>query len=335
LGNKRPTRADVAKLAGVSVATVSYVVNGGPRPVSQDTKARVQAAIDALGYRPHAIARSLKTGSTKTIGLLVQSLVTTYVASLVNEVEDSLAKYDYGLILASSHEDSEREKRMFNVLASQSIDGLLYVPVSSDNGEEVTRLLSEGIPVVFVDRYIPGVPADVVMTDNVAAAREITNHMIDQGCHRILCLSFSDEASSARDRVAGYKLALEERGLPVDDGLVLVVNFASRELVGPAVLDYIDAYGLPDGILCASDDFLVRTIKALKQRSIRVPEQVLVAGSFVDSPWNALLDPPIPIVHQNFQLVARRAVEFLMDRLNGDDSPPRTELIDAKLITQH
>lgn len=327
---RRPTRRDVAALAHVSVATVSYVVNDGPRPVAPETRKRVISAIQQLGYRPHAIARSLRTGNTHTIGLLVQSLLTTYVGLLVNAVEDGLASRGYGLILASSHEDCDRENKLLDLLSAQSIDGLIYTPISCRNGTQVTRFLNEGVPVVFMDRYIPGTPADAVMTDNVSAARKATDFLIQSGCRRNLCISFSDEASSALERMEGFRQAHRDHNLPIDDLSILVVKYAAGEKVEPALLAYIYAHALPDGILCLSDESLVGSIKALKQRGIRVPEQVRVTGGFSDTPWNALLEPPMPIVRQDFQRVAQLAVEFLMARIEGDKSPPRTELIPAE-----
>ena len=149
-----PKRSDVAKLAGVSVATVSYVVNNGPRPVSKETSVKVRAAIEELGYRPHAIARSLSKGKTQTVGFLAPSLVSGFNSYLVDAVEERLAQRGYGLLLASSHEDPAHETQMLNTLASESVDGLLLVPTSYRNGAQVRELIARGLPVVFVDRYI-------------------------------------------------------------------------------------------------------------------------------------------------------------------------------------
>jgi LacI family transcriptional regulator len=329
---RRPTRTDVAKLSGVSVATVSYVVNNGPRPVADETRRRVQDAIDALGYRPHAVARSLKTGSTQTIALLVASLLESFTGFLVNAVEDALAKRDYGLILASTHEDHRRESRMLDVLAAQSVDGLLCIPTSNRNAGQVSALLARGTPVVFLDRTIPGVAADVVMTDNVAAARSLTRHLIEQGCRRILCLSFSEEASSAVDRVDGFRQAHRDAGLVADQNAVLVADYSRGASVEPIIAQHILAQGLPDAILCTTDRLVVSTIKTLKARGVRVPEQVVVAGGFVYSSWNEVLEFPLPFVHQDFQQLAERAVAFLIDRLKGYDGPARVQLVDAELI---
>jgi len=328
--NKRPTRKDVANYAGVSVATISYVVNNGPRSVSEETRQRVLEAIKELGYRPHAIARSLKTGSTHTVGLLVQSLIPTFIGNLVTAVEDNLAKWGYGLILASTHEDCDRERHMLQVLADQSIDGLLYIPTTCVNGDIVTTLMQQGIPVVCIDRYIPDVPTDVVMTDNLSASKKVVEYLIQHSCRNIVCLSFSNDASSAIERVRGYRQALEEHGLQYDKRNVLVVRYAEGESVEPALSAYIDSFGLPDGIFCTADNFLIEAMKTLKQRSVKVPDQVLVAGGFVHAEWNALLDYPIPIMQQDFQLIAQRAVEFLVERIEGKKYAPRMELIEAE-----
>lgn len=324
---KRVTRSDVAKLAGVSDATVSYVVNNGPRSVAEDTRIKVLAAIEELGYRPHAIARSLRKGSTQTIGLLVQSLIQSFVSHLVNSFEEYLADEGYRLVLASTHEDPTREADLLNVLASQSIDGLLYIPSSHVHSQLVTRLIEEGMPLVFVDRYVEEVQADVVMTDNIGAAREMTNYMIQCGCRKIMCVSFSMVASSALERIEGYRQALLANSLPVDENLIAVFRYASGELWDDELLAYFHQNGTPDGILCTTDSQLIQVTRTLIRAGIRVPEQVLVAGGFFESPWNDLLPSPFPLVKQDYQQIAEVAVSYLLDRINGNNEPPRIKLV--------
>jgi DNA-binding LacI/PurR family transcriptional regulator len=326
---KRATMKDVAKLAGVSGATVSYVVNNGPRPVSDETRSRVLSAIETLHYHPHALARSLKKGSSQTIGFLVQSLISPFVSNLVNSIEENLANRGYGLILASAHENPERELQMLNTLASQAIDGLLYIPTSYENGDVVKHLIEEGLPVVFVDREIKGIPADIVMTDNLGAAKLATDYMIQKGCRRILCITFSEEASSAMDRMEGYRQALKENGIPLDEKLIYLFPYASGESLEKSLLAQIKEFGLPDGIICMTDTMLIDATETLKKLGIRVPEQVQVGGGFFNSPWNRLLDPPMPVVSQNYALIARYAVEFLLDRINGNKELPRVKLVDV------
>ena len=328
----RPKRSDVAKLAGVSSATVSYVLNNGPRPVAEETRARVLAAIKELKYHPHAIARSLSKGKTQTVGFLAPSLVSAFMSYLVDAVEEKLARRGYGLLLASSHEDSAHEIQMLNTLASQSIDGLLLVPTSSGNGGKVIELIARGLPVVFIDRYIAGVAADVVATDNVEAARHATEYLVRKGCKRCICISFSDEASSASDRVKGFRKALAENGLSIDEHPVLVVKYAAGDTVRTHLADYLSKSGVPDGILCTTDGFLIETVKFLRSRGFKVPGQIEVTGSFFFSPWNEILDPPLPIVCQDYNLIADRAVSYLIERMEGSSPAPRLDLIPANYL---
>jgi len=330
----RPTRNDVARLARVSTATVSYVLNDGPRPVAKATRARVQAAIRKLKYQPHAIARSLSRGKTQTVGFLVPSLVAAFQAHLVDAVEENLARRGYGLILASSHEDSAHEFQMLNALSSRLIDGLLLVPTSSRNSEKIRELIGHGLPVVFVDRYVPGVAADVVASDNVEAARHATSYLIRKGCRHLVCISFSDEASSAIDRVKGFRKALSEHGLSFRDHPVLYVRYAAGESVSAQLSAHLDRSGVPDGVLCTIDSFLLETVKFLRSRGIRVPGETLVAGSFFVSPWNEILDSPFPIVSQDYQRIAEHAVRFLIERIEPGPAPPapRRQLIPANYL---
>jgi DNA-binding LacI/PurR family transcriptional regulator len=329
---KRPTRDDVAKLAGVSVATVSYVVNDGPRAVAPGTKARVLAAIEELGYQPHAIARSLKTGNTQTVGLLIHSVVSPGSAYIANAVQDRLVGHNYALLLASTHGNPEMERRMLEVMSQQAIDGLITIPATHKNRDLVERFTERGVPVVFIDRYIPGVDADVVMTDNVRAALRATDYLIQEGCRRIVCISFSAEASSALDRVEGYRQALVQHDLPVVEDLILVQPGPRGRKAAAALDEFIHTSGLPDGILCTTQMITIEVMKLFKSRGIRVPDQVRMVGGFFASPWNDLLVSPLPVVNQDMERMAEIAVEFLMQRVAGETFPCQTVLLDADLI---
>ncbi len=134
------------------------------------------------------------------------------------------------------------------------------------------------------------------------------------------------------DRVEGYRQALCQHGLPVDEKLILVIPDPAGETGMSALLEYSDTFGLPDGIMCNNQTHTIGVVKALRERGVRVPEQVAVIGGFFVSPWDTLLEPPLPLVNQDMQRMARIAVEFLMQRLGGDDSPPRMMLLDPELI---
>jgi LacI family transcriptional regulator len=335
LATKRPTRSDVAKLAGVSVATVSYVVNNGPRPVAPETRQLVLKSIETLGYKPHAIARSLRTGTTHTIGVLVPNVIAGYFGYLVTNIELQLQEKGYIMLLANSGENRDRERQMLALLSDHSIDGLLYVPISQKNNSCVGELINEGIPVVFMDRYSPNVEADIVMTDNVKAAKQATEYLIKSGCKRIVCISFHNEASSALNRVDGYRQALQENGLQVDEDMILLTRWPFGESAETMFAAHIETHGVPDGIFCTVEGFISESIRVLRKLGVYSNNQTLVAGGFTASeyPWHDLMDRPIPIVRQNTQLIAKRAVEMLMERIKGDKSPAKIELIPADFIT--
>ena len=332
--SRRPTRSDVAKLAGVSTATVSYVVNNGPRPVAANTRETVLNAIKTLGYKPDLIARSLRTGHTLTIGVLVPNVIAGYFGQLVTDLELELAERGYSMFLANSLENQERESRMLMLLSTRSIDGLLHVPISQKNDSGVGQLINDGIPVVFMDRYSPEVKTDTVMTNNIQAAKQATNYLINSGCKSIVCISFHDEASSALSRVEGYKQALLENGLSIDENMILRTRWPSSESVKTKLSAHIDAYGLPDGIFCTVEDFISESIGVLRRLGVYDENRVMVTGGFAASeyPWHDLLERPIPIVRQNTKMIARCSVEMLMERINGDNSPPRIALIPADFV---
>lgn len=329
---KRPTRNDVAKMAGVSSATVSYVINNGPRPVAPETRARVLTAIKDLRYQPHLVAQSLRNGKTNTVGLLIQSLVPSYNALLINEIENNLARNGYGLILASSHESPQREALMLNLLVNRGIDGLLFAPTSDVNRELIKTLIAEGVKIVFVDRFIEGVPADAVMSDNVKAARYATEYLVNTGCKNFLCVSFSDEASSAKDRATGFIQALEDHQISPENRYVVIVKYAAGEIVENCLQEHFASHGIPDGIVCTTEDFMVSVTQFLQNSGISVPRQVRVVGGFNNSKWNELLIPPLPIVCQNLQRVAQRSVEILLDRIRGNEASPQKELIEVAYL---
>lgn len=169
-------------------------------------------------------------------------------------------------------------------MGSQSIDGLLYAPSSPRLRGQVVQLIDDGVPVVFVDRHIPGVPADRVMTDNVKAGRQATEYLIQRGCRHIVCVSSSHETSAAVDRVEGYRQALRAHQLPVDENTILVIPDPAGEEGMSALLEYSDTSGLPERIMCNNQTHTIGVLKALRERGVRVPDQIAVLGGFFVSP---------------------------------------------------
>jgi LacI family transcriptional regulator len=319
----------VAKLAGVSVATVSYVINDSPQQISQETRERVLAAIDQLGYRPDHIARSLKTGQTFTVGVVIPTIASPGMAMMANVVQESLLERDYFAIITSTREKQTLEEKMLDLMVSQSVDGLIICPTGVRQYEELKNLRENDVPVVFMDRRIENFPADYVMTNNIKATRQAVDYLIEGGCRRILCISFSSSASSAVDRVTGCREGAAASGVAGVEVQSLVVEDPTGALAEPAFLDFVASSGLPDGVVCTTQEIGVSVLKALRTKEIEYPHKNLVV---FDADWGVMLAPPVPIISQNFIRIGRTAVRLLIERINGLQEAPRGIYVDAELI---
>ena len=201
------TRDDVAKLAGVSSATVSYVVNNGPRPVSDETRRRVLQAIQALDYVPSAAARSLKVKRTSTIGLMIPDILNPIFAALAKVVEDELLAAGHSVILCNSYEDPRRELVYLQMLWGKQVDGLLLISTSR-NVVTLHRFEEARKPIVLIDRRVPDLAADCVLPDNEAGSYEAVRHLIACGHTRIGLINLPVSLTPGAGRLAGYTRAL-------------------------------------------------------------------------------------------------------------------------------
>lgn len=319
----------MARLANVSEATVSNVFNGGSKPVSQKTRVQVLEVARILGYRPDLIARSLKTGKTNTIGLTIPIISSPMLSSLTNVVHESALEKGYTVFVVNTYENPKLETDAFDRLIAQSVDGLIACPVSDRGSDALRAFVEHGIPVVCLDRYVTDTVTDIVATDNVNCSEQATRYLIEQGCQRILCISFSRHASSALDRVKGFASALNQYGLPFKESQLLLIEDPTGNTTADRFAAYLDNHGLPDGILCTTQEIGMGVVRAFKQRNINFPARRMV---IFDAEWATLMNPPIPMIEQKSREMAETAVQFLMARINGDTSLCRKLLLDARLV---
>ncbi len=319
------TSRDVAEHAGVSRATVSAVINK-TRYVSPELTARVKQAIKELNYHPNAVARSLKIKRTQTIGLMIPTPLSPFYAPLVDAVEQALGNSNYRLLFCTSHESPDHEQRMLEMLRQKQVDGLLLVPCSNANASEVMDFVDLNIPVVFMDRRIPDLPVDTVVSDNRGGGYQATEHLIQLGRQRIAIVTFSAEASSSLERVEGYRQALSRHHLPIDDSLIVVSDDPSGEEAYYVALGLLDSYQPPDAIVACSQALTVAILRALEDKSVRIPQDIAVVG-FDDSPWAPLLRPPLTVVTQQVYAMGQKAAELILDSLEGKSSGASREII--------
>ena len=213
-----PRIADVARLAGVSTATVSHVVTGS-RGVRPDTRRKVLAAIAELQYHPSAIARSLKTKTTGTLGIVVSDISNPYFTAVVRGIEDVANANDYNVIICNTDEDSEKEQRYLRVLLAKRIDGLIIAPTGYGSAR-LQELQAMGIPIVLIDRCIDGMSLPIIRVDNTTGAYRAVSHLIDDGHTSIGIITGLAHVSTTGERFRGYELALRDHGLALQPAWV-------------------------------------------------------------------------------------------------------------------
>jgi len=326
----RPTMHDVAALAGVSLKTVSRVVNQEPG-VSRDRVLRVDRAAAQLDYRPNLAASSLRraNGRTATIGLLLEDVANPFSSSVHRAIEDAARQRGVAVLASSLDEDPDRERQLTRALVSRRVDGLIIVPAGPDQ----SYLLSErraGLALVFVDRPPSFLEADTVLAANREGARTGVRHLLERGHRRVAYLGDLLSISTARDRFAGYQEALRDAAVAEDERLIRhelhsveAAEVATRELLSrePGVA--------PTALFTSQNLVTIGAIKAL--RGMGRQRSVALLG-FDELILGDLLEPGLTVVAQDPVAIGAAASELLFRRLDGDGSPTQLRVIPTRLI---
>ncbi|GAA4600830.1 LacI family transcriptional regulator [Actinoplanes octamycinicus] len=324
----RPTMNDVARVARVSLKTVSRVVNNEPN-VSPVLIAQVRSAIETLGYRPDIGASTLRRGDRRsgTIALLLEDVGNPFSAALHRAVEDEARTRGVQVLTGSLDEDPRRERELARAFAMRRADGLIIAPVGSDQSYLMTEVQTD-TPVVFVDRPGQGFPADTVLATNVIGAGEATRHLIAHGHRRIACLTDYTRISTARFRQDGYHTALREAGLEPDARLV-VTELHTTAAAESAVMELLHRPDPPTALFTSQNLITIGAVRALRRLGLQ--GAVAVVG-FDDFPLADLLEPAVTVIAQDPALMGRTAARALFRRLDGDSGPPAEHWIPTSLI---
>ncbi|WP_236047855.1 LacI family DNA-binding transcriptional regulator [Paractinoplanes ovalisporus] len=314
---QRPTMNDVARTAGVSLKTVSRVVNG-ETTVAPDLVARVQAAVESLDYRPHVGATMLRRHdrSTRTIGVLLDDVSHPFSAALHRAVEDQARSRGIHVLTGSLDHDPVRERDLAAAFAERQTDGLILAPSGAE-------LEPHTMPVVFVDRIPAGATGDTVVSTNVSGAAGAVRHLIAHGHRQIGFLGGHRHLSTARDRYRGYQRALGRRAGPA------VHDLHDPTEAEKAAIAMLRGPGAPTALFAARSTVTFGAVRALR----RLGRQHAVAlVGFGDFPLADLLDPPVTVVAQDPARMGRTAAEALFERIDGYDGAPREIRIPTTLI---
>lgn len=323
-----PTIKDVAKEAGVSIATVSRILNGTGK-VSVELANRVQAAVDKLQYHPNSMARALKIRESQSIGLIIPDIENPFFPALVRGVEDMAKRSGYAVILCNSDGNPDMEEQYLNFLISKRVDGILFT--GGAEFERNARLLGAlDIPLVLLDRRAHSFPCAAVVTDNRLGAQMAVEHLITLGRREIAFISGPPHVSPGEERVAGYRDALAQHGLEQNAGREVFGAYTFES--GYQAIDELVADGMSfDAIFAGNDLMAIGAMEALSRHGLSVPDDVAVIG-YDDIRMSAWYKPALTTVHQPVYQMGYIAAETIIKKMTGGSYQPEVRILMPRLI---
>lgn len=312
------TIKDVAARAGVAISTVSAVLNRSA-PVSDEVIEKVNEAVAEIGYVPHGGARSLRSGQSKLIGLVVPNIANPWCGAVAREVENVCLSAGYTSVVYSTGQDAERESQVLNMMRVQRVAGLIVIPTRSD-AEHGSRLIGQiHVPTVLLDMFVEGLPYDVIKTDNVEAGRLATEHLLSLGHTRIGVVVGIPGLATSDDRHAGYLKAHAGRGIPVDPSLRVVGNF-DQDDANDAARTLLSRPDRPSAVVVISNMMTIGTLFAIRDLRLDVPGDISLVG-IDDLEFSHLLSPEPTVVTTPILPMAHDAIDLLLRQIAGKTAP--------------
>lgn len=345
-----PTITEVAAAAGVGRATVARTL-GNYGSVSEATRAKVMRAAEKLGYQPNTLARSMTTGVTKTLGIVLADVANPFFSGVLKGISETAKTAGYDAIILSTDEKLELERDAIAVLLAKQVDGLVVASAAgrSDDVSHLSNAIDRGTPVVLIDRLVDKLETDSVVIDNREAARSAVASLIHNGHRRIAFAwgpvtlspatdlkqmhSILDEALwSDGERLRGYLDALEEAGIPFDTALITHV-LKNEGQATRAVSGMLALADPPTAIFTTETEATVGALHSLRAKNLRLPKDVSLIG-FDDSPWAAVMDPPLTMIQQPMRQMGAVASQQLITRIDGDTSAPKKHVLPSLLVAR-
>ena len=317
----------MAAKAGVSHATITRFFRN-PKLLAPVTYDRVKKVVDEMNYVPNAAARSLFTGRTDIVSLIVPDITSSFYTAMASGAEDVAREQGYTLTLGKSEKILERQRNYLQALISHRVDGIILTP-ASNSLDDIELLKRHKIPLVLVDRKIEGSEVDTVCGDSKEAGRLLTRHLIQQGFKRIAFVGGESGAWSLEQRLAGYKEELAKENLPEQVHLGNYLPDSGER----SVHEIIKADKLPEAIFAASSRVVLGVFKALREHGVQVPSDVAVA-CVDDVESYSMINPFLTVVEQPSYDIGKKAMENLVKRINGIEDPPNVEILPVKLIVR-
>lgn len=329
MSRENVTIKDIARELGISPSTVSRALKDHP-DISKATRDAVKGLATRWNYRPNPIALSLKSGSSKTIGVIIPAVVHYFFSTVISGIEDVVYERDYNMILCQSNEIWEQEVKNIKTLLSSRVDGILasVAKTTTDFGHYRT-VLEKNIPLVFFDRVPEGLKTDSVVIDDEMGAYKAVNHILRTGKKRIIHLAGPQQLSIARNRLNGYLKAMKEYRLtPAEDDVIKCDDIESAERLIPGLLMRRPR---PEAFFAVNDMTAAQTLIMIKRQGLKVPEDIAVVG-FTNGQIATLTDPTLTSVDQKGYEMGQMAARLLLDRIENPRNPIQTKIITSELV---
>lgn len=317
---------ELAEYVGLSIATVSRVMNGKARlyRISDHTSRKVLDAARLLNYSPNKIARGLKLTRTETLGLIIPDIANPFFASIAKVIELESRKLGYSLILCDSMDDTATEKELIQLMWGRKVDGMIIAPVGYEHGH-IDAMTKNGVPIIVVDRYFPGHDLPYVTTDNHDGAYLAVDYMLDLGHARIACIQGIQGISVNTSRVQGYRDAMLDHGIVPDDQMVLGHDFGEENGYTQTCM-LMQRADPPTAILALSNLISLGVIRALNELKLHIPRDVSLV-SFDEQSYSAYLTTPLTTVEQPRDEIARLALQHLLKQIENQTNKPETSVM--------
>jgi LacI family transcriptional regulator len=323
---------DVAKHAGVAIATVSATLNE-TASVSDETRKRVWAAVEAVGYTPNAIARSLRLGKSRLIGIVLSAITNPFCAALVSSIEKEANAAGYSVIVCNSGDDRERELEVIAQLRGQHVAGILLLPSACDSDHARSLERRDMPPLVILDQKVAGLACDFVGTDNRGAMRMLTEYLIRLGHRRIALISGREGLWTSDERHQAFLEVMQENGVPVDMSLCVRGEY-DGQLAYAATIPLITRSDRPTAIIGANNVMALGALQAIFDVGFQCPADISVAG-IDDVPWSGLVRPRVTTVAQPVAEIGRTGLNWMLERIAAGTEisiPPRERIFQPQFI---
>lgn len=328
----KATIHDIAEKLNITASTVSRALNDNPR-ISEATKKQVLKMAKQLNYQPNNIASALRSGKSKLIGVVVPTANRNFFSSVVRGIEDIANNLGYKVIISQSYEDYKKEIDTVEALLNARVDGIIAsIGKNTEKFDHFKKVLDKGIPLVLFDRTTNELEVSEVVIDDYLGAYQVTEHLIKQGCKRIVHFTSPKKINIYRDRLRGYEDALKDHKIPFDPKLIEESNMQLED--GRKSMENIINKGIAlDAVFSSSDYAVMGAMQVLKEKGFKIPEQVMLAG-FGNEPFTSFTDPPITTVDQKSIPMGRITAETFFELLNGEknNNIPQKTVLKPELI---